>query len=244
MDLGLGTYLIRWAIQRAHHVIEKVPADARVAVRSYSEQKWTPAINLFEAHQYTPIRHFFQMRIDMDAPPPTPIWPEGISLQNCRIPDDLEPYFRAVDEAFQDHFGHVDEPFEQAFEQFKHRRLRDEGFDPNLWFQAMDGDQVAGFCLGRKWGWESKEHGYINLLGVRRPWRKRGLGLALLHHIFNVYWGRGQKSVSLGVDADSLTGAVRLYEKAGMHVHRQYTTYELEIRPGIELAKTGAEGSN
>jgi hypothetical protein len=40
------------------------------------------------------------------------------------------------------------------------------------------------------------------------------------------------------VDASSLTGAVRLYERAGMHVARQYDRYEKELRSGKELMTT------
>jgi hypothetical protein len=42
--------------------------------------------------------------------------------------------------------------------------------------------------------------------------------------------------IGLGVDADSLTGATRLYEKAGMRVERRYELWEKELRPGIESA--------
>ncbi len=38
------------------------------------------------------------------------------------------------------------------------------------------------------------------------------------------------------MDADSPTGATRLYEKAGMHIKRNQFTYELELRPGLEFA--------
>jgi hypothetical protein len=48
--------------------------------------------------------------------------------------------------------------------------------------------------------------------------------------------------VGLGVDADSLTGATRLYEKAGMHVVRELATYEKELRAGEELARQSVEG--
>jgi ribosomal protein S18 acetylase RimI-like enzyme len=70
---------------------------------------------------------------------------------------------------------------------------------------------------------------------VRRPWRKRGLGLALLRVAFREFHGRGYHKVGLGVDAENMTGALRLYEKAGMHVIRQFDLYEKEIRPGREL---------
>ncbi|MEN8243045.1 MAG: GNAT family N-acetyltransferase, partial [Chloroflexota bacterium] len=239
--LGLGTYLIRWGIERARHVLDKVPEEYRVAVHSFSLDQAEESIKLIEAHGYTPRRHFFRMKIEMNSAPPAPEWPEGIRLETCTIPDGIPNYFRALDDAFKDHFGYIEEPFDHALAEFKHRRLKDDGFDPSLWFQAMDGDEIVGICLGRKTGWESEKVGHVNVLGVRRPWRKRGLGLALLNHIFNVYWERGQHIVKLGVDADSLTGAVGLYERAGMKVIHQFNVYQLELRPGIELGKTSAE---
>ena len=38
------------------------------------------------------------------------------------------------------------------------------------------------------------------------------------------------------IDAENLTGALRLYEKAGMHVHQQFDIYEKEIRSGKEIS--------
>ena len=67
--------------------------------------------------------------------------------------------------------------------------------------------------------------GWIPSLGVRRPWRRRGIGLALLRHAFEEFGRRGKRAVGLGVDAESVTGAVELYERAGMHVWRRSTTY-------------------
>ena len=74
------------------------------------------------------------------------------------------------------------------------------------------------------------------MLGVRRPWRRRGIALALLHHAFGELYRRGKHRVVLGVDSQSLTGALRLYERAGMHVQLQYDNYELELRPGTDLS--------
>jgi hypothetical protein len=60
--------------------------------------------------------------------------------------------------------------------------------------------------------------------------------LALLKHSFVELYRRGKTEVGLGVDADSLTGATRLYEKAGMFVARQYDLFVKELRPGKDLA--------
>jgi hypothetical protein len=38
------------------------------------------------------------------------------------------------------------------------------------------------------------------------------------------------------VDASSLTGALQLYERAGMRVLREFKMFEKELRPGRELA--------
>ncbi|KAA0260059.1 MAG: hypothetical protein EDM79_18925, partial [Chloroflexi bacterium] len=68
------------------------------------------------------------------------------------------------------------------------------------------------------------------------PWRKHGLGLALLQHSFAEFYKRGKRKAGLGVDAENLTGALRLYEKAGMHVHLAFDTYEKTIREGREIS--------
>jgi ribosomal protein S18 acetylase RimI-like enzyme len=94
-----------------------------------------------------------------------------------------------------------------------------------LTFMAFDGNEMAGAVVNRyrdiAWVWQ---------LAVRPAWRKRGLGLALLLQSFTEFYQRGNRMVGLGVDSQSLTGATRLYEKAGMRVTRRYDTYEKVLR--------------
>jgi ribosomal protein S18 acetylase RimI-like enzyme len=78
--------------------------------------------------------------------------------------------------------------------------------------------------------------GWVDTLGVRRPWRRQGLAEALLYHSFAELRRRGLTRVGLGVDAHSLTGATRLYEKVGMRAIRDFTLFEKELRPGVNLA--------
>ena len=77
--------------------------------------------------------------------------------------------------------------------------------------------------------------GWVGSLGVRRKWRKQGLGMALLLHSFGEFYKRGETVVGLGVDASNPTGATRLYERAGMHIETEYVCYEKEYRSGREL---------
>lgn len=235
-DLGIGTYLLTWGEQRAKRAMDEVPAELRVAPQVGTYREADKAKRLFENMGYRHIRSFHTMRINMDAPPPAPEWPESIALRIYNPEMDLEAVYRAVDESFSDHYGHVDTPFEEGVKRFKHFMTGYDGFDPTLWFLAMDGDEVAGICLSREHGYDDPEVGYVNTLGVRRPWRRRGLGLALLRHAFGELYTRGKRKTGLGVDAENLTGAMRLYETAGMHIHRAFERYEKELRPGREIS--------
>ena len=112
--------------------------------------------------------------------------------------------------------------------------LNPVSFDPTLWFLAFDGDKLAGGPLCR---YDKDLHiGWVNQLAVLRLWRRKGLGIALLLHSFAEFYRRGIVNVGLGVDAQNLTGATRLYERAGMHVALQHDTYEKELRAGQELS--------
>jgi hypothetical protein len=53
---------------------------------------------------------------------------------------------------------------------------------------------------------------------------------------FGDFYDAGRRRVSLGVDAQSLTGATRLYERAGMHPERRHVFYEKVLRDGVDLA--------
>jgi ribosomal protein S18 acetylase RimI-like enzyme len=101
-----------------------------------------------------------------------------------------------------------------------------------LWFVAWDGEELAGYVGAQERSREDPSRGYIPLLGVRRPYRRRGLGEALLRTAFAALSARGRKGVELHVDADSVTGATRLYERVGMSAHPRFATWEKELRPG------------
>jgi ribosomal protein S18 acetylase RimI-like enzyme len=108
-----------------------------------------------------------------------------------------------------------------------------EGFDPRLWFLALDGEDIVGACLSRL----QNGQGWVNQLAVRRPWRKRGLGLALLRQALQEFTKRQIHRVGLSVDASNPTGATRLYEKAGMSVVHQYILFEKELSQGNETGR-------
>ena len=235
--MGIGTWMMQWAEQRALRVLPDLPVELRFAPHVGSYRRDERAKNLFEKFGYYPLRSTYHMLIELDAPMPQPEFPEGIALRTYNPQTDAEAVYLAENDAFRDHFGHMEESLEEGLKQWKYDREH-EGYDPTLYFLAIDGSsgEIAGVALCRSSSYYDPDRGWVRSLGVRRPWRKRGIALALLRHSFNELYRRGKRKVGLGVDAQSLTGAVRLYENAGMHIDQVYDKYEKELRAGTEIS--------
>ena len=236
-NLGLGTYLLDWAHNRALQAIPKAPFEARVAMQCTAISLNQAAQDLFQVAGMQLIRHWLRMVIDLDNPPPDPRYPEGIKIRTLDVDHDEWELTKAMVEAFGDHWGFVERPMEDEHERWMHFIKNNKDFDPALCFLAWDGDEIAGASLCWPQSHDDPEMGWVDELAVRRPWRKRGLGLALLQRLFGEFYRRKKLRVGLAVDAQSLTGALRLYERAGMHsdTERQYVSYEKELRSGVEL---------
>lgn len=224
---GLGSALARLFEERARALVGNAPEGARVALSTGLLLKDAAARDVFERAGFTLARTHWQMRIDLDREPAAPAWPEGVTVRTAVAGRDERAIFEAVEEAFQDHWGHVPRTFEQWA-----RQTRRSDFDPMLWLLAFEGEALAGVCLC----WRRPEQGWVGTLGVRRSWRQRGLGMALLLEAFGAFWRRGMRRVGLGVDAQSLTGATRLYERAGMRPSMEIAVYEKELRAGEDLS--------
>jgi mycothiol synthase len=180
--------------------------------------------DVLAAGSWEPIRYSFQMRIDLDDDVPEPDWPDGLTARNVRE-DEHERVYEANQDAFADHWDFHRIPFDE----FLSFAVNDHSYDPSLWWLVDDGDELAGFALN-SWHFSGDPHyGWIGSLGVRRPWRRRGLATALLRHSFRDFRDRGGTRVGLGVDGENTTGAVRLYESVGMHVARRNDMYERKL---------------
>lgn len=234
---GLGTYLLRWAEAKARSNIPKCPPDVRVALYTLCRKDDTAAKALFQNADMQPVRYFYTMKIELDAAPEPPPLPEGISVRAYRHPDDLTDTVLAVVDSFRDHWGFIEPNMEQELAEWRHTMDTDPLFDPDTWLLAVDDatGELAGVALNRLEAWDNPTAGHVGTLGVRRDYRKRGLGYALLLHSFKLLYEKGKPTITLGVDASSLTGATRLYERAGMHVDSVQTTYEKELRPGKKI---------
>jgi mycothiol synthase len=209
----LRAALIDWAERR---IKERNGEVVRFHAASVDEAM----TRLLQSRDYRLIRHFYRMRIELDGDLPQPQWPEGISVRPA-APEDAQLAYETHQESFEDHWEFSRMPFDE----WRHVFMSDPRFDPSLWFVVEAGPEAAAIALCREHEGESGL-GWVSVLGVRKAWRRKGLGRALLLHSFHEFGRRGFHAAALGVDAESLTGANRLYESAGMHVVRRSDVYE------------------
>lgn len=242
-DAELEARLLRWGQEKAEGVISRCPPDARVSLWSGAHKGHKFAETALEKAGFRESRAFFDMEINLTERPAAPAFPAGFSTRPYTHERDLPLLVDVARDSFSDHFGYIEQPFEKDLELFRHWLDNDPHFDPELVIfpVAEQTGEAVGCLLGLTQDYRDASAGFVDTVGVRRAYRRRGLATAMLQHSFAMFWDRGKRKVHLDVDGESLTNAVALYERVGMRVYRQYTVYEKVLREGVELAKVALE---
>ncbi|MEN4099951.1 MAG: GNAT family N-acetyltransferase [Anaerolineaceae bacterium] len=241
--LGIGSWLLEFAESQAVVRVDLAPMGKKVTMKASTFGNDHAATDLLISHGFTRARVYYTMKIRLDKPPQIPRIPDGIVIRPIEREVEEEAFFRAAQEAFRDHYGFVEEPFEDYYRRWQRILASDhECNDPVLWLAAMDGNEIAGICYNRLQIPHSTELGWVSMLGVRRPWRRKGIAEALLLQSFHRFYERGYQWVGLGVDAASLTGATRLYEKVGMKVVNETFQFWKVLREGEEIGSEHLDG--
>jgi ribosomal protein S18 acetylase RimI-like enzyme len=199
--LGLGTAIVALGEQRAR----ELGADGLRCGTLGADQAATA---LLRANGWEQERVFLRMVIDLATPEDPPAPPDGLILRTLRR-EEAAAFHAAKEDAFVDHWNFRPEPFDI----FRRRAIDTDDFDPTLWWVVEDHGELAAVlrCTRKRF-----EMGWVDTLAVRRAWRRRGLGELLLRTAFAEFARRGETHVGLGVDAENITGATRLYERVGM----------------------------
>lgn len=222
--LGIASYLLSVAEQWALGNSARAPTDAHIKLVTRASARNKAALRVLERAGFSIIQSYFQMGIELKEAPTTPVWAEGIVVRPYVAGQDECAVFEADEEALADERGHAS----SSFEEWSRRFLEYGDLNPALTFLACEGDEIAGLAINRYLG----ELGWINHIGTRRRWRRKGIARALLLHSFGEFYRRGTHKIGLNVDAQSLTGAHLLFEAAGMRPILTYHVYEKELRPG------------
>jgi ribosomal protein S18 acetylase RimI-like enzyme len=230
---GIGTALLRFGESRLRQIANQLmksgelPDQAKRVMDSFLSESELDTRALLEKNGFKVIRHNFEMvRPDLENIPDLPLTP-GVEVRAYQ-PEHLRAIWEASNEAFQDHWGYIPDPWEDYV-----RMQSDPTFDPSLWRVAWQGNQVAGMVLSYIVKAENEEYGrlrgYTENICVRRQWRKQGLAKALIARSLQALKERGMKEAALGVDAQNISGATHLYELMGYRVTKQGGIYRKEL---------------
>ena len=212
---GVGGRILELTEARA---AERAATGAHRALQNGTTSTDDCTRRLYERRGYAPTRWFWTMAIDLGEAPPAVDVPAGIVVAAFRD-DDLADLYVAID----DSFGH-EWRFASGLDDFAEMWRGRERARPDLWFVAREGGDVAGAIVAE---WKRNgDLGWIEWVGVRESWRRRGVGRALLATAFRRFHDLGERRVGLGVDAANPTGATRVYEAMGMQRTSEAVVYE------------------
>ena len=221
---GIGRHLLRAAEARAREQLAQMTTDLPRQIDCDAPEGSVGRIVLFEAEGYRPIRTFASMRRDLREPLPTPADVPGMTWATWRT--ELDEAIRlAHNDAFQDHWG--SDPL--GPERWQHFVHGSPGFSADCSWLALDGATVAGYALCWLGGTEDRRVGWLGTIGVRRAYRRRGIGSAVIARSLASFRASGLTSAGLDVDAENPTGAVRVYESLGFAVTDRSIVYSKSI---------------
>jgi mycothiol synthase len=217
---GIGTAILAWGVARADEILAGEPAELLRLVETVKEAGLVEAVALHEAAGFRPARWYFDMRRDLREPlPPMPDL-GGLRLVAYEVPMG-QPLLAIHNEAFRDHWG--SEPLTP--ETWNHEFVGDPVFRGDLSFVVLDGEEIAAYTVNyvseSDWDVVGVREGWVGQLGVRRPWRRRGVATALLVRSMEAFRAAGLEAATLGVDAENPTGALGVYERVGFRPIRR-----------------------
>jgi mycothiol synthase len=226
---GIGTELLTWLVARGNEVARAQPTDAAGWLEVGATDGDHAREDLFVAFGFERLRYYFEMRRPLGGLTPSP--------RSVAPPLRVVPYDVAYDgaardahnEAFRDHFAGN----ELDVETWGRWVTGGHGFRPDCSYLVLDGEEVAGYVLNSihpdDWPGLGFTEGWTHQLGVRRPWRGRGVATVLLDLSAAAFAAEGLDFATLDVDAENPTGALGLYESQGYHRDKTRVAWSLPV---------------
>jgi len=220
---------IDWAEARVGERFAAIDDDLPRVIRTFAEAKAVDRIARYESRGYPIVRYFVDMVRPLAEPFPDPALPAGVELL-AWSDRWLASSFEAHAEAFADHWGSLP----PSWDEWQHRASV-PGCRLDLSHVAVVEGEVVAYCMNgiypQDWEVIGRKDGWIDILGTRRAWRKRGLASALLNASFQSFADEGLDAASIGVDAANPTGALHLYESLGFREEHRAVSLMKEVSP-------------
>lgn len=233
---GIGATLLRWQRARA---IEKLAAEVPT-LQPREDGEWIADIKVYaedvnadhqkvaQAAGFSPERWFTSMLRDMSESLPTVTAVEGITVVEYSHDRDEDARL-ARNDAFRDHWGSLPSQPE-TWAKF----VGGPFFRADLSRLAVDADgEIVGFSLAsvNEDDWEAlgATNSYIDLIGVVRAHRRRGIAPLVIAGTLEAIAAAGLEKAVLDVDTASPTGANTLYDGLGFRATERSVALVLHV---------------
>lgn len=206
-----------WILECAENWAQEYVTNGPIVLRHVLNADAHLRVARMKRFGYSAVRNAWIMKIDLVQAPPAPVISPGIVIRSFELGRDERAVWACIQEAFRDLWQHQDIPYDE----WASFVLEHASWSAALSYLAFDGDELVGATIVMN----DELGGWVQQVAVRRPWRGRGIGLALLHSIFGGLYKLGVPFAGLEVDAENPTGALGLYQRAGMHVDKHFTEF-------------------
>lgn len=226
---GVGRELLTWGIERATERLRShqhgLPRFIRV-----DAFEWIDANHrLYERLGFERVRWFDELVRPLTD---LPVVPAIAEVELLPWPDNRDEEIRQVrNAAFADHWGTSPMPASSW-----HAAVRGHGARPDLSVVAVDraSGGVVACCINHAYPEDDeltgRQEAWVHNLGTVQRWRGHGLASAMIAWSLAAFAGHGFSHAMIGVDAESPTGAARLYRHLGFTSERRSITHQIEVR--------------
>ncbi|MCL2316096.1 MAG: GNAT family N-acetyltransferase [Actinomycetia bacterium] len=222
---AIGRRLITWCITRAEEWQARRDPDAPPLWLGYLVDEKFGGLRAALAEQgFTPQRWLFDAHRAFDDEP-LPLAPDvaGVRLERYRA-DLSEPVRLAHNSVFGVLPGA--QPYTRPEWEWA---LGETHLHPEWsWVAREEGGLVVGYALNTVYpddDGNTASEGWTALFGVRRPWRRQGIGTALIGASMGSFHAAGLDGAGLGIDTENPRAAERLMEHFGFAADDRVVLY-------------------
>ena len=221
---GVGKALAQKAIESLK---ERGMEIAETALDSTREV----CIRLFEDLGFRLIRSSSFMKMSLDKIPFNIGENREVDMRKLDVTseEDIILLNNLENECFKEHFNYRPSQIEET----RHWLLENPWLQWQAYFFAeLEGKSVGYISIGidEKYNREKETlSGWINDIGVLKPFRRRGIGTALMLKGLNELKNEGLENALLYVDDENPTKAIKLYEKIGFKIVKKTQIYQKKL---------------
>lgn len=211
---GIGIFLADWVAIRGAQ-------QGGTGIRQVVSEKRTDAIELLEHAGYKSSDTGWVLNIEIaDVADDNAVLPTGYTIRNFVPGVDDEKIWQVI----EDSFSPWDNRPPTTVESWRALTIDRSDFRADLFpIVEFNGEIVGGaYCID----YPNDDNGWVQQVAVHEDHRSKGLGSALLRHVFVRFRDAGRSRI--GLSTDSRTGALDLYLRIGMQVTREFRGFFLK----------------